>query len=93
MTGALIKLATTVILSGDVSVFNGEVAERMTGYNVITGSAGRKQAFHAHEDTHITMIFPTKAKTVQQAEEEFTDEHDRLMSRIGKNEVFIGELV
>ena len=93
LTGALIKIATLVIVNGDVSVLVGEGKEiRLRGYNVLPASAGRKQAFIAHSETSFTMQFATQAKTVEEAEREFTDEADRLLSRHGENVVtFTGE--
>lgn len=81
ITGALIKVATTLTISGDVTVFIGEERVELQGYNVIPASAGRKQAFVAHTDTHMTMSFATGARTVQEAEDEFTDEAHLLLSR------------
>lgn len=90
LTGALIKIATLVIVNGDVSVLVGEDTEiRLRGYNILPASAGRKQAFIAHEDTSLTMQFATRAKTVEEAEQEFTDEADRLLSRQGENVITI----
>ena len=81
LTGALIKASTTLIVSGHVTVYvNGHPIE-LVGYNVLPASAGRKQAFHAHQDTDITMIFATKAATVEEIEAEFTDETGLLVSR------------
>lgn len=81
ITGALIKIATLVIVEGDVIVWLGDASKRLLGYNILPASAGRKQAFFALEDSHITMIFPTDAHDVEGAEIQFTDEHDRLASR------------
>lgn len=78
MTGALIKIPTLVIVEGHALVWLGEEAREIDGYTILTASAGRKQAFHAITDTKITMIFPTAAKTVAEAEREFTEEADRL---------------
>lgn len=85
LTGALIKRATTLTLSGDATFTAGDGLVRLTGYHVIPASAHRKQAFYAHADTSLTMSFPTKAQTVREAEEEFTDEHEMLFSRRGEN--------
>lgn len=93
MTGALIKIPTTLILSGDVTVYIGGESVRLTGHHAIAAQAGRKQAFVAHADTYITMSFATKAQTVAEAEQEFTDDYERLMSRNGINKVQIGDLV
>ena len=81
LTGALIKIATLLIISGDVTISLGDRAERLTGYHVLAGAAGRKQGFVAHQDTQLTMVFVTDAETIEQAEQEFTDETDLLLSR------------
>ena len=89
MTGALIKIATVLIVSGDCLVTTGDTTVPMLGYNVLTGSAGRKQAFLAITDVYMTMLFPTSAKTVAECEEQFTDEYATLMSRHCENDVRI----
>lgn len=81
VTGALIKIPTTLIVSGHVTVFVGDESIDLHGYHVLPGSAGRKQAFAAHAETFLTMIFPTSARTVDEAETEFTDETELLVSR------------
>lgn len=81
LTGALIRVPTVLVIAGDADVFMGDRTERLAGYHVLQGCAGRKQAFLAHEDTQVTMIFPTDAATLADAEDEFTEEADRLMSR------------
>ena len=81
LTGALIKTATTLIISGKVAVWANDQEYDLEGYHVIPASKHRKQAFVAIEDTHVTMIFATDARTVRDAEDEFTDEGDKLMSR------------
>lgn len=82
ITGTQIKIPTVLILSGDCLVYGGPLgAMRFTGYHVLEGQAGRKQVFHAIEDTWLSMQFATSATTVEQAEEEFTDETDKLLSR------------
>lgn len=90
LTGALTKIPTTLTISGDCSILIGDGEEIIVeGYHVLAAAAGRKQAFIAHEDTHVTMSFKTEARTIEQAEAEFTDEADRLMSRAGVNHVVI----
>lgn len=89
LTGALIKRATLLIVSGVVQVFTGEESVLIEGYHVIPASAGRKTAYYALEDTDLTMVFPTNARTVQEAEREFTDDVEMLMSRVNENEVII----
>lgn len=92
LTGALIRVATVLIINGDADVYIGKSTKRLRGYNVLQASAGRKQAFYAHKDTQVTMVFPTDATTVEQAENEFTEEADRLLSR-KQNRTFQGELI
>lgn len=91
LTGALIKIATLLIVSGDATVFTGAEAMRLTGYHVLPASAGRKQAFVAHVDTCITMLFKSAAAAVEDVEREFTDEHEGLMSRRCGNDVVRGD--
>ena len=43
-------------------------ATDLCGYHVIPASAGRKQVFVAHADTDLTMLFPSHAATVEDAE-------------------------
>ena len=81
LTGAHIKRATTLVISGHVTVFVGAGTIEINGYQVLPASAGRKQAFLAHADTFVTMLFPSDAVSVEAAEHEFTDEADRLLSR------------
>lgn len=89
ITGVLIKVATILIIQGNVIVHIGEKSVNLQGYNVISADANRKQAFVAIEDTYITMILPSQALSVEEAEEEFTDNSDALLSR--KNIVETGK--
>ncbi len=82
ITGALVKVATLLIVDGDALAYIGDDEPmRLQGYTVLPASAGRKQAFVAIEATHLTMLFPTEAKTVEEAESQFTDEVEILLSR------------
>ena len=89
ITGALVKPATILIISGDVTMSNGEENTRITGYHVIPASQHRKQAFVAHADTDMTVLFPTMADSVDAAEKEFTDEAEKLASRRCENVINI----
>ena len=85
-TGALMKVPTMLIISGDVSIYVGDEVIRKTGFHVMAGEVGRKIAFFCHTDTDMTMVFATTAKTVADVEHEFTDESDKLVSRFMPNE-------
>ena len=81
LVGAIVKIPTTLIVQGDVVVYvNGERVP-LNGYNVFAASAHRKQALYAKTETYLTMSFPTDAKSVEEAEEQFTDEFGDLCSR------------
>lgn len=81
LAGAMLKVATVVIVNGPCTVFLGEEARELDGFNVLAGAAGRKQAFVSHGEVCITAIFPTSAQTVAEAEVEATDEYDALQTR------------
>ena len=81
LVGALMKIATILIVNGDFTVCIGEDVVEKHGYHVFVASAGTKRAFVAHTDTHMTMIFATDVKSVDAAETTFTDEFDLLASR------------
>ena len=81
LTGAEIACATLLVMSGHVAVTLGDTTQELAGYHVLPACAGRKQAFLALTDTHLTMIFATDAATVASAEAHFTPEPDALMSR------------
>lgn len=81
ITGALIRIPTLLIVSGHATVYIGGESRELCGYQLLPGQAGRKQVFLAHADTALTMVFASEAKTVEQAEAEFTEETDLLMSR------------
>ena len=81
LTGALIEVPTMLIVNGHAEVFIGEQSIVVEGYHCFAAATGRKQAFIAIEDTNLTMLFPTCAKTVEEAEEWFTDEAHMLLSR------------
>ena len=59
----------------------GEERIEIVGYNILPGSAGRKQLFLTHSTVEMTMIFPTSAITVEEAENEVFVEADQLVSR------------
>lgn len=81
LTGALIKIATILIIQGDVVVYIGKTAIELNGYNVFPARSNRKQAFATKTDVYLTMIFPSKTNNIEEAESEFTDEIDMLISR------------
>lgn len=81
ITGALVKVPTMLIVNGHVLVTVGDYTLELVGHHVLPASGHRKQAFYAVKDTYLTMLFATDATSVEQAEDEFTDDAERLMSR------------
>lgn len=81
LTGAFIRVPTLLVFDGHVTVNVGEEPVTLSGHHVLAASAGRRQAFLAHEDTYLTMVFATQASTVAEAEDEFSDEAHLLLSR------------
>lgn len=89
LAGALIKIPTTLMVNGHISIYIGDQAYNIEGFKAFTASAHRKQVMMALDDTIVTMIFKTDAKTIMEAEDEFTDDGDKLMSRL-PNSINIG---
>lgn len=91
ITGALIKLATTLILQGEMVVYLDQETVHLYGWNVLPASAGRKQAFVAVTDIHMAMMFPTTATTVEECEKQFTDEATLLppLSAVDRHKIVI----
>jgi hypothetical protein len=87
ITSVLIKVPTMLTVNGKCKVFAGDAWHHFEGYRVIPACAGRKMIYVTFEPTEITMVFPTKAQTVEDAEREFTDEYDGLLSHHSSNDV------
>lgn len=79
LTTEKIQCDTVVIVNGDCIFTDTEKAARISGYKVLLGARGRQSLIRTLSDTYITMIFATKAKTVAEAESEFSDTPDRLL--------------
>lgn len=79
--GVLIARATLLIVHGHATVIMGDRATEINGHAELRGAGGRKQAALAHSETYFTMVFPTDAATVEEAEAEFTTEAEQLQTR------------
>ncbi len=80
-TSVKFKIPTFVVLHGDCLVTAGAEWKRLRGYHVIPAAADRILAYITIADTEITMLFASNAKTIEEAEAEFTDEAADLLSR------------
>ena len=79
IVAVLIKVPTSLIFAGEADIYtNGELV-RVRGYSVLPGSAMRKVAAVTYSEFAVSMMFATKAATVEEAEKEFTDEFDLLV--------------
>lgn len=81
IVGALVRIPTVLIVQGHCWVYAGDQWHELNGYQVIPARAERKQIFATVTATELTMIFPTNARTVEEAEDEFTSEAEKLHSR------------
>jgi len=86
-TSVLVKIPTMVIINGICDALLGDSRQRIHGYNVIPAAAGRKQVYVTLSNTELTMVFHTSATTVEEAEAEFTDETEFLMSHGLENDI------
>lgn len=86
-TSVLIKCPTVLILNGTCDVLVGDMGVRLEGYNVIACAAGRKTVYLTRAAVELTMMFASNAKTVEEAEAEFTDEAEMLLSQTNENDI------
>jgi hypothetical protein len=73
-TGVLLKVPTTLIVVGKISIYVGEKTILLRGYNVLPGSADRQCAFYTHSTVGMSMSLATTATSVEEIQKEFTDE-------------------
>ena len=81
LTGALIKVPTTLIVSGKCTIYAGGELRCVSGFALFKTEANRKALFISETETFLTMCFPTTANNVKDAEEQFTDEVHLIQSR------------
>jgi hypothetical protein len=80
LMGALVKIPTVVTVVGSAKVYVGDGWTEVGGVTVLPARAGRKQIFVSLTHLVVSMAFPTQAKTIEEAEKAFTDEHQLLLS-------------
>jgi hypothetical protein len=80
--GSVILRATILIVHGDCTLLDGSGHPvHLSGYSILPGLAGRKSLSLTHGPMEMTMIFPTSAQTVEEAEREIFGEAEKLASR------------
>ena len=81
LVGAKIKVDTVLIISGDVVINMNGASKRFCGYHIIRALNPRQQMIYANQDTNLTMLYASDVKTVEEAEQEFTDDYKQLLTR------------
>lgn len=81
VVGLTVRVPTQLIACGHFQLTDGGRTQELRGYHVLDGGAGRRAAVLALEDSAFTMLFATDAGTVEEAENEFTNEPERLLTR------------
>lgn len=81
IVGAVVRVPTSLIIAGDVSLWTGRSWQRMTGYHVLSGEIGRQACIFSHAETFLTMTAVTEACTIEAAEAEMTEHPEQLLSR------------
>jgi hypothetical protein len=79
IVAVMIKVPTSLIFAGEADIYTNGDLVRVNGYSVLPGSAMRKVAAVTYSPFAVSMLFATTAKTVEEAEKEFTDEFDLLV--------------
>ena len=80
-TNVLVTIPTVLIVNGVAAVNVNGRWHWLRGYNVLAAAAHRKSIYLTQSATDFTMAFPSQAATVEEAEREFTDESEQLLSR------------
>ncbi len=86
VAGLTIRVPTQLIAAGHFILTDGGRVREFQGYHVFDGSAGRRAAVRCLSDCAFTMLFATEATTVEGAENEFTEEPERLLTRKEKGQ-------
>ena len=81
VVGLTVRVPTQLIACGHFRLTDGDRTVEMRGLHVLDGAAGRRAAVYAITASAFTMLFATDAKTVEEAENEFTEEPERLLTR------------
>lgn len=81
LVGAETNLDNICIIHGDATVSTDQGVFRLTGFNILPALKGHKRVVVTHADTYWTTLVHTDKQTVQEAEDEMTNESHLLLSR------------
>ena len=74
----VIRCDTVLIVDGDCIFTDTDKAVRIKGRKVLLGARGRQSLIRTLSDTYLTMIFATNAKTIEEAQAQFSADPSRL---------------
>lgn len=81
LTGVLTNLDNICIVHGDITVTTDDGVIRLTGFHVLPASKGYKRVGYAHADTYWTTVLHTNNQTVEDIENEMSNESHLLQTR------------
>lgn len=81
LTGAMTSADNICVVHGDITVTTDDGAQRLTGFNVLPATAGKRRAGVAHADTWWCTLWPTALTNAREIEDSLTPEADKLQSR------------
>lgn len=80
VAGLTVEVPTQLICHGRFRLTDGASVQEFNGVHIFEGERGRRAAVYAVDDSTFTMLFATNAKTVEEAEREFTSTPERLLT-------------
>ena len=80
VVGLTVECPTQLICHGHFRLTDGASVQEFNGVHIFEGERGRRAAVYAVDDSTFTMLFATNAKTVEEAEREFTSTPERLLT-------------
>ena len=81
IVGTEANLDNICVVCGDITVTTENGPIRLTGFNILPATRGHKRVGITHSDTYWTTLVHTDKQTVQEAEDEMTNESHLLLSR------------
>lgn len=81
LTGALTNLDNICVVFGDITVTTDDGPTRLTGFNVLPAKSGVKRAGVTHADTWWCTLHRTEQASVEDVEDEMTNEAWGLLTR------------
>ncbi len=81
LTGALASADNICVVHGDITVTTDDGPKRLTGFNVLAATAGKRRAGVAHADTWWSTLWPTDLTSIHDIEDSLTPEADKLQTR------------